>query len=453
MGYELLAQALQDYSNDAAASNPWMVAGKSLSGSANGYRTKNPWEAIAASFVQSMAGGALTNYGLQDVKADEADFAKRWTSALGQPDVNSAFIADKELAPYAGSVAAEQFAEQRALEDYTARTLAQAAIQDRVSRGESVEGFSIGRNPQGRLSVEFPQAAAPAAPLTVTDGDPMMQDYLEGVAIAKAQNMPQQQQSVFANNYAERKQMARARKDQLGEAASLKRELAAKEEGTKALVQAEKFTKDAQALETNLQIRGDDTYTGKLGELGYWWDKNFNADDPKVSAAKELGLIGASNMRDIRSDAQIAEAERRILQDRLVSESSPGALVRSRAEQLKLMANVNTEKAKFIQDVAKVMSPDEAKLVWAQAYGRADLVGKDPKTNASRWITPDEFQQQMTTNLMSVLTGQKPQAAPTGIKPPANLPTAGGAKDPQFRQQVDSYKQQLKALLNQQQAQ
>lgn len=392
---DLFGNAVQEQFKGWSTDNPYNYAGNAFGGLGKIDYTSiadgNPWANVLASvlggFGQGAMGGMSRNYADDKMQGLAGALAQ-----ANQTEDPAGYLArNPEYGNLAAALQTDLAAEDRATQAGLQRIAGQYALADSFQRGGGGGIRPIVTN--GKITFENAPAreAAPMAPMAASSSDPMIQDLYEGMAAAQARGLKENQATSFANNYAERKQMERSRMNQMEEAAAQKRLLAAQAEASKDLVTAERYAKDAQQLENALRTRGDE-YTGMLGGLKYEAQKAFMPNDPKVQAAKELDLLGMGGVRDLRSDSQIAEAERKMLMGALPTGTAPTGLLESRAQQLRLGAETATAKAQFIQDAAqKGMSPDQAKLLWTQAYGKTDLYTDDPATGSKRWLTPDEF--------------------------------------------------------------
>lgn len=305
-------------------------------------------------------------------------------------------------------------------------------IQSDAKSGGSRIGLDLDEQGNPILVKLAPQQSTLTDPSLAQSKDPMTQDFVDARAAATSEGVRDPiERRQFIDNFVGLRQKDRARKEQMTQAEEERRRAAANIEAKALVDQAGTFQSRAQSIEDDLAKRGEDTYTGKMGDLQYWWDKNFNPNDPKVSAAKRLGEIGAMSFKDIRSDAQIAEAERRMAQERLISETAPADLIQSKVDAYKLMSATKTAQARFIQKAAmdknSPLEPDEARILWAEAYNQVDLFVDDPITGRTRYAKPEEFMAQMQRNI-AALSGQP--MSPQGTTPePSEQPPGPAPKN------------------------
>lgn len=398
---ELIANALGSRRQREEMESPFYQAGRSLIAAKPVYNTGNAWQDALLTGLQGAAGGVMAGYGQSGVDTDMQGYSQGLASALGSNDPTGTLLANPDYAELGGALGGVRYQNEEVLNDSIARALAQSSISTGAMTGQPVQGFKIGRE-GGALTVipigaEQPIAAPVESDIGTTQ-DPEMAAYMQGVEQARRMGVPRTQQGVLGQKRAEfvRGQMKTAQ-----------------DEALKARQEADKLLSDAQQLSTLSDVVGD-SFTGAGGQLKYKGLSMINSTDPVFNNAKEITGLGMQGIRNIRSDAQISENERRALLQALPSGNQPKQFNQDIAAKWAQAATIKNAYANWLEDAAAQGLPaSQARRVWAEARKGVDMFSTDPKTGALAVTDPAEWQAQMQERLYGGVPS--PVQMPRGI--------------------------------------
>jgi hypothetical protein len=382
---ELIAQALGERQKYNQLSSPTYMAGQSLLASKPNYNTGNAWTDALLGGAQAALGGGLQGYGYKSAEADTADWSNGLASALGGSDPYGTMLKDPTYAELGGALQGVDFQNQNAMDLALKRDLASSLMRDGNVTGE---GSNIGLAVDANGRLKFVQKESPVTARVDsqigTVQDPEMQAYSIGVQQARQLGVPRTQQGVFGQKRAEfvRGQMKTAQ-----------------DEALKSRQEADKLLGDAQQLKTLSDVVGDN-YTGISGQASYKLNSVLNSTDPVFNNAKEITGLGMAGIRNLRSDSQISENERRALLQALPSGTQPAQFNQDIANKWAQTAVIKNTYANWLEDAAAQGIPaSQARRAWSTARQGVDMFGTDPKTGALAVADPNVWRQTIEQRL------------------------------------------------------
>lgn len=162
-GYSNILEALNNQNQFYTNTNPWLSAGRSISGVNVMSQDADPWVNALAQIGTSFAGGLMQGYGQSQVLDKQQELGNKLAQALASDAPIVALKEDPDLANIAPIVESQQQARKQEMQDKIVAALATQQIQNPLLTQQAGTP-EVKMDPRGNLSVEFARPNVPTSP-------------------------------------------------------------------------------------------------------------------------------------------------------------------------------------------------------------------------------------------------------------------------------------------------